>query len=426
MTAPAFIQQRDLASEAISDTGTALSGAAGSFSVDIMAGSTLVLGMHFTGTGGSRYFSAVADSVDGPWTPLTLQDNNGTTGRKTQLWYIADHAGGPVTITCTAAVSFTAAIWVIEIGPSIFDVESGIINGTVDASLGYPCSADATVIDTAADVLVVSAITLGAGTGSFSTGPTSGWTEIADSGGNIYAQYIGSSSALSNERGWIKENGTNRDSAAVIASFVAAGGADALLADDLTATPTLDEPDIGQLHVLAADDLATTATLTASALGQLHALSANDVTTVPTLTEPTLGSAGTDALTADDLAAAPTLTQAALGQVHALLAADVSTAPTLSEPVLALGQVVLYAEDLQIVVTLPQPQLGQVHALTAADISAQPSLGLPTLDGAEDAFGMLFADVRITPALRARAQVSAALQANARVTPSLRGRVRLQ
>lgn len=214
---------------------------------------------------------------------------------------------------------------------------------------------------------------------------------------------------------------------AIIIPFPAATGADHdLLADDLSTTPTLTEPSIGQTHVLAADDVATTATLTEPALGQVHALTADDLATTPTLTEPALATEGTDALSAEDLATTPTLTQAALGQVHALTADDISTTPTLGEPVLAVGPVVLYAEDLQIVVTLPQPQLGQIHALTAEGISTTPALSMPALDGEDDAFGMLYADVRVTPALRARAQVAAALQASARITTGLRGRVRLQ
>gem|GEM_PF-5957879 len=149
---------------------------------------------------------------------------------------------------------------------------------------------------------------------------------------------------------------TSRGGAIIIPFPAATGGDHNLLADDLSTTPTLTEPSIGQTHVLAADDVTTTATLTEPALGQVHALLADDLATTPTLTEPSVG------------------------QVHALTANDISTTPTLSEPVLAIdGTDALTADDLSIAPTLTAATLGQVHVLLAGDITVTPTLGQPAL-----------------------------------------------
>ena len=97
-------------------------------------------------------------------------------------------------------------------------------------------------------------------------------------------------------------------------------GVDDCVADDLsTGTPTLGQPDIGQVHALAANDLATgSPVLDQPTAGHVHNLSADNLSTgAPTLDQPTAGHIHN--LSADDLATgAPVLDQPDIGQEHVL------------------------------------------------------------------------------------------------------------
>lgn len=218
MAAPTLIQA-PTGQDTTNGTSYVLTGTVGSWNVAVTAGSTLICVIHDTGSAIRTY--SVSDDVDGAWTGLTQAQ--APSGRSAKLSYTTGHTGGTVTVTVSSNFNSVKRVQLLEISDSTFDVESTISSAStgVDASLGYPCSADGTVIDTAADVFIVSAVTLDAAGNP--TGGAGGYTALY--GGTQWrSQYLRSASALTNERGWIAEAGTDRSFAGVIASWAAAGG----------------------------------------------------------------------------------------------------------------------------------------------------------------------------------------------------------
>ena len=223
MAAPSVLQVRTFEAPTALTTGLALTGTTGSWTSAITAGSTLILALGQRATGNRTY--SVADNVDGAWTARPVLDDGAPNGRKLQLFYIEDHTGGTVTVTVTSSVNQVVDIAAIEIGPSTFEGDSSRTAGlsTDVTASGYPCSASSTELDTSADVFVLSAIVL-ASTGTLDDPGTAGWTTWGATATRSHYQYKTSNSALTDEQGWIKESGSNRDYISTVAAFIAAGG----------------------------------------------------------------------------------------------------------------------------------------------------------------------------------------------------------
>jgi len=229
---------------------------------------------------------------------------------------------------------------------------------------------------------------------------------------------------------------------------VLGSGEDNLTAVDITTTPVLDTPALGQEHDLTAVDISTTPVLDTPALGQEHDLTAVDISTTPVLDTPevteiyNLTATGitttpvldtpfittegednltavdiTDNLTAVDITTTPVLDTPALGQEHDLIAVDISTTPVLDTPEIGqehaltavdisttpvldtpeIGQEGdLFAIDISTTPVLDTPALGQEHVLVATEITANPVLDTPAL-GQEHALTVV--DISTTPVL---------------------------
>ena len=221
MAAPTLVQEAGLFTTG-NNTSEDLSGTSGSWDSTVTAGSTLIAFLHQPSSD-SRTFG-VEDDVDGSWTALTAQSRGGGGGFVSQIFYITNHTGGTVTVTVTSNANVVKEVHLVEISDSTFDVESSIagLSTDIDGTLGYPCSADSTVIDTAADVFVIAGVTIAGGNSV--DGGGSGYTNLHTPSSTSATQYKTSASALTNERGWVAESGTNRNYSGAIASFVAAGG----------------------------------------------------------------------------------------------------------------------------------------------------------------------------------------------------------
>ena len=198
------------------NTSEILLGTTGSFDSNVTAGSTLILTLTNTDTNTRTY--SVSDDVDGAWTALTKSILSGV---ETQIFYKTNHSGGATTVTVSSNFGAVKRVSWLEITASSADQDSNYV-GAVDATFGYPCSADATVIDTGANVFVVAALALNA-TGSIDT-VTSPWTEMYNDGVRQAHKYRSSDTALTNERGFFAESGTNRTAISAIASFTGTGG----------------------------------------------------------------------------------------------------------------------------------------------------------------------------------------------------------
>jgi hypothetical protein len=137
----------------------------------------------------------------------------------------------------------------------------------------------------------------------------------------------------------------------------AAGGSDALLANDVSSASSVGTPALGQVHGLLANDVASASSVGTPALGQVHALLANDVASASSVGVP------------------------AVGQIHALAANDVASASTVSNPVLAEfdGTHDLLADDVTSASSVSVPSLGQIHVLAANDVESASSVSNPAL-----------------------------------------------
>ncbi|MCB1631044.1 MAG: hypothetical protein KDI23_04385 [Pseudomonadales bacterium] len=128
-------------------------------------------------------------------------------------------------------------------------------------------------------------------------------------------------------------SGTVNAAIAIAYIFTPAGSTDALTASDISSSPSVGNPSIGQTHGLTASNIASATNVGTPNLGQVHALSANDIAASPSVGNPALSEA-TDALTANDIAAQPSVGTPALGQVHALSASDIVATPSVGTPAL--------------------------------------------------------------------------------------------
>lgn len=166
-----------------------------------------------------------------------------------------------------------------------------------------------------------------------------------------------------------------------------------LTANDVTATPAVDSPAIGQTHSLTANDIGSTPALDSPAMTQVHALVADDLTSASTLDTPT--AAETHVLAADDLATASAVETAVLGQIHNLTADDVAAIPALDTP--SIGQAhALTGSDLTATPAVDSPDITQTHALGATDVTATPSVETAVLGQAHN---LTASNITATPAL---------------------------
>ena len=120
------------------------------------------------------------------------------------------------------------------------------------------------------------------------------------------------------------------------AADLSAGGADALLAENIASSTSVGAPSIGQAHALSASDVASASSVTQPAIGQVHALSADDISASPSVGTPTLAENTGDNLLAEDITAQPSVGAPSLGQVHALTASDIAATPSTGTPSLGI------------------------------------------------------------------------------------------
>jgi len=106
---------------------------------------------------------------------------------------------------------------------------------------------------------------------------------------------------------------------------VAAGGTDALTANDLQSLSQLSTPTLGQTHGLLADNLQSSSSLSTPSISQTHVLLADNLQSVSTLSTPSTG-----------------------GNLNALLANDLQSVSTLSIPVLRQKKQINYAASATI------------------------------------------------------------------------------
>lgn len=134
------------------------------------------------------------------------------------------------------------------------DTTSSLVESSDTAT--HHASADATVIDTSADVYVLVVGHYHADTGAGT--PGTGYTELSDGpvgGARYYIQYKTSDAALTNERGTWTTTGTNRKAGSVIVAFKAAGSSAVdITVQDATHGHTADQPDVTQTHEIATAD----------------------------------------------------------------------------------------------------------------------------------------------------------------------------
>ena len=212
MAAPTLIQSPSVYVTG-SNTSETITGTVGSWDQAVAAGSTLILVIQNSSSSDRSY--GCSDDVDGTWDDFPVSKT--TDLRQTKIFYKRNHTGGTVNVTVTSNFNIAKTITLVEISESWVDVYSRNQSVSVDGTNGYPSSADSTVIDTSTDVFVIAALTLTA-SGVISTA-SAPWTELYNNGTNKSVKYRTSATALTNERGYFEEAGTNRLGCAAIAAF---------------------------------------------------------------------------------------------------------------------------------------------------------------------------------------------------------------
>ena len=163
----------------------------------------------------------LADDQDGAW---ALAVKEGTT-RSSQIDYQTDTGGGDTLVTVTINITSTSYTNILEASgadlTTPLDQTSGISEGAPTAT--HHCSLDSTVIDTAADVLIMAVGTIGAAAGTLTEG--SGYTDMGVSvNTQLFAQYQTFATAQVDHRGTFTSVET-RQGRHCIASFVGAAAA---------------------------------------------------------------------------------------------------------------------------------------------------------------------------------------------------------
>lgn len=234
MAVPTFTQIEAYDAVAVSTTPATVPGATGSFTSAISANATLVVVIN-QNTANVRTYT-VEDDTTGSYTAMTTGPQGTNSNRKAWIYYRTAVGAGTVNIRITSSGSETLNVRCYELSECSYDNASSRVGVStdVDATFGYPCSADAASIDTQADCALIAAITLTAAGAGLAAG--SGWSNGAGSTTSYYSQSKTSAGALTNDQAYIAESGTDRNYASAVISFYvpsAGGGAGPLIKGSL-------------------------------------------------------------------------------------------------------------------------------------------------------------------------------------------------
>jgi len=168
-----------------------------------------------------------------------------------------------------------------------------------------------------------------------------------------------------------------------------------LVATDVITTPVVEASEVGQIHILAANDVTTTPVVEDSEVGQIHILAANDVITTPVLGSPEISQIVD--LVATDVITTPVVEASEVGQIHILAVNDVTTTPVVEDS--EVGQIhILAANDVTTTPVVEDSEVGQIHILAANDVTTTPVLGAPTISS-DGTHSLAANDVITTPVL---------------------------
>ena len=212
MAAPTLIQSPSLYTTGNNSSETFV-GTVGSWDQAVTAGSTLIAIVQQQSQD-NRTFS-MSDDVDGDWIALPRSYD---AGRIVQVFYKRNHTGGSsVDVTLNANANSVKYVTLLEISESWLDVHSRNESVAVDGTNGYPSSPNSDLIDTSTNVFVIAGLVLNAN-GSLPAA-SSPWTELYNNGLTRSVKYKTSDTALTNERGYFEETGTDRTGCALIVAF---------------------------------------------------------------------------------------------------------------------------------------------------------------------------------------------------------------
>lgn len=210
MAAPAYVQ---------ASTEVSVSGTSGNASLTTSAGNLLVCALSQTDNSIRTY--TVSDDIDaGNWSQAAYSNP----ARAAGLWYRMNCGGGATTITATASSAVAFRFRIVEVSGAETTAALDQSSSFTDAgSVGtHYCSADSTVIDTAADVFVVTSSALNASGGTNTA--NANYTNLASASAQVFWQYRASDAGLTDERAeWTSS--TARLGVSVISSFVAPAAA---------------------------------------------------------------------------------------------------------------------------------------------------------------------------------------------------------
>lgn len=189
-------------------------------------------GVTVTGVGPANHLAVLLGQTTTSDRTFSTSDDKGNTwvqavrirstnGNIAEIEHAQNTATGDtlVTVTVGGGLSSTFRFFVHEtsgVSTSASLDQTSSLDETV-ATNNHLSSADATVIDTAADVIVYTASVMNAA--HTATSPGTGYTEIDSASEQAYFQYRVSASALTDERGAWSGTGTARTAGNTIASF---------------------------------------------------------------------------------------------------------------------------------------------------------------------------------------------------------------
>ena len=203
-------------------------------------------------------------------------------------------------------------------------------------------------------------------------------------------------------RHWVHRSGNDVEAAYGVADLSGLVGAstDALEADDITSTGTIDNSSISQVHVISGDDitsmgvieepsiseinilqsndLESTAIIDLPGIGQLHVITASDISSAAIIEEPTLIGGASDALQAEDISATAGIETPALRQSHIFSNSDLSSTGSVEDSDITQGHN-FSVSDVFSTVAIDAPDMTQAQSLDAGDISSTATTTLPFL-----------------------------------------------
>ena len=179
----------------------------------VTAGSTIVVCVmkHASGT---RTWTIADDVNSGDYDERANEVDGNGSGKKITIHTKYNVAAGDTIVTLTSNADIGLPIAMYEVSgvgatPTLVVSTLAATSSDVDATFGYPCSADGTVIDTTTAAFICSCMALHANPGSVVAG--SGFTLDSGGGSNRWASQSGIfSSAEADNRGFFGEGGVNR------------------------------------------------------------------------------------------------------------------------------------------------------------------------------------------------------------------------